>query len=96
MISQYDIQNKDFSISLPFTIAKISFLADALIDFGNKQPFEMLFDSDADFRAVGHILEDAIGDLREINDALYPAVDHKEQEVHHNKSLSGIEDDLQD
>ena len=71
MISKYDIQTKDFSISLPLTISKISLLADALIDFGNKQPFEMLFDSDSDFKAVGLILKDATDDLREINTALY-------------------------
>jgi len=71
MISQYDIENKDFSISLPFTISKISFLADALIDFGENQPFEMLFDSDTDFKAVGLILADAVDDLESINQALH-------------------------
>lgn len=71
MIHPYDIKTKDFSVSLPLTISKISFLADALIDFGNNQRFKMLFDSDTDFRTVGHILEDAVDDLRAINTALY-------------------------
>ena len=72
MVSQYDIENKDFSISLPLTISKISFLADALIDFGgNQSSFEMLLDSDSDFQAVGLILADAVDDLESINQALH-------------------------
>ncbi|MBC8460564.1 MAG: hypothetical protein H8D67_21480 [Deltaproteobacteria bacterium] len=71
MISQNDIERKDFSICLPRIIAKINFMACAI---GNCRHVEFcgLFDSPGDFEAVGDILTEAADDLAKINKTLYP------------------------
>jgi hypothetical protein len=69
MISQSDIEAKDFSIEFPIAIQKTAACSEALL---------MLADKDDDpyakeaLQGLGYILDDVVTDLKVIENAIYP------------------------
>jgi hypothetical protein len=65
MIGDFDIKNKDFSLTLPMVISKIEIVSNS-IQGG-------IFEDDVknSLFALGNMLDDVVNDLNAINEALY-------------------------
>lgn len=70
MIDKDDIESKDFSLVLPVIISKLQAIA-YLTKYNSDSEIDNSKDQDLT-HGLGAIIEDAVDDLRQINNALYP------------------------